>query len=140
MRRIVLILALTLLALAGCAAPSAAPPAVGDGGQAAGSAPPPAPPMSSPTPPRQVEPAVEVSYSCRSHADCAVKDVGNCCGSMPACVNRDSPTNPQAVQAQCSARGMMSVCGFQEISACQCLSGRCESAPASDASQKVPVQ
>jgi hypothetical protein len=137
MRRIVLILALTLLALAGCAAPSAAPPAVGDGDQAAESAPPPAPPMSSPTPPRQV---VEVDYSCRSNADCAVKDVGNCCGSMPACVNRDSPTNPQAVQAQCSARGMMGVCGFQEISACQCVSGRCESASASDASQKVPVQ
>ncbi|WP_454829524.1 hypothetical protein [Pseudoxanthomonas wuyuanensis] len=140
MHRIVLILALTLLALAGCAAPVSVSPTAGEGSQASESAPRPAPPMSSPTPPRQVQAPVEVDYSCRSNADCAVKDVGNCCGSMPACVNRDSPTNPQAVQAQCSARGLVGVCGFREISACQCVSGRCEPDPASDASQKVPVQ
>ena len=58
---------------------------------------------------------------------CAVKNVGNCCGAMPACVNKDSPTDPQGVQAQCAASGRMSVCGFADVTACQCVSGRCES-------------
>ncbi len=122
-----------LLTLAGCAAPSAS----GSGAVAAG---PPAtdPPkvMSSPYPPREVPPAAAVDYACRTHADCAVKDVGNCCGAMPACVNKDSPTDPQAVQAQCAARGMMGVCGFTEITACQCVDNRCTAAPSST---RIPV-
>ncbi|WP_407060848.1 hypothetical protein [Agrilutibacter terrestris] len=70
--------------------------------------------------------SVEVDFSCKRDADCAVKNVGNCCGYYPACVNRDSPTDPQGVQAQCAKKGMMSVCGFQEISSCSCQAGRCE--------------
>jgi hypothetical protein len=69
---------------------------------------------------------VEVDFSCQSDADCAVKNVGNCCGYYPACVNRNSPTDPQGVQAQCAKKGMMSVCGFQEIASCTCQAGRCE--------------
>lgn len=120
--------------LAACAAPTTSEPATGN---LAGTTPPPPPPppappaaptpppMSSPTPPRQVRPEVTVITSCKTNADCAVKNVGNCCGAMPACVNKDSPTDPAAVQAACSAKGMMGVCGFQEISACQCDQGQC---------------
>lgn len=71
---------------------------------------------------------VEVVTSCRTDADCTVKDVGNCCGYYPACVNRNSPTDPQGVLAQCQAHGRMSVCGFAEINACQCVSGQCRAA------------
>jgi hypothetical protein len=84
--------------------------------------------MTKPSPPRRVSLPVTVDYSCRSDGDCAVKDVGNCCGAMPACVNKGSPTDPKAVQAQCAASGQMGICGFREISSCQCVSGRCESA------------
>lgn len=84
-----------------------------------------------PPPPGTDKPALgQIDTRCRSNADCAVKNVGNCCGAMPACVNRDSPTDPQAVQAQCQAKGMMGVCGFREISACQCDNGQCVAAPA----------
>ncbi|MBB4126916.1 hypothetical protein GGR77_002206 [Xanthomonas translucens] len=68
---------------------------------------------------------VKVDTTCRSDADCAVKDVGNCCGAMPACVNRDSPTDPQGVMAQCQASGRMSVCGSRAVSGCQCVAGQC---------------
>nr|WP_241093423.1 hypothetical protein [Xanthomonas sp.] len=68
---------------------------------------------------------VKVDTTCRSDADCTVKNVGNCCGAMPACVNRDSPTDPQGVQAQCQASGRMSVCGSRAIGGCQCVSGQC---------------
>jgi hypothetical protein len=85
------------------------------------------PRMSDPLPPQRVprEP-LTIDRSCRSDADCAVKDVGSCCGYQPACVNRDSPTDPAAVRAQCEAQGMASICGFREIAACTCNAGQCE--------------
>lgn len=138
MTRLFLLIALAF-SLAACAAPSATEPATGN---LAGSTPPPPPappkappPMSSPLPPREVRQEAAVNTACRTSADCAVKNVGNCCGAMPACVNKDSPTDPAAVQAACAAKGMMSVCGFKEISACQCDNGQC--APASDAAPQV---
>ncbi len=110
-------------------APAAPPPAPSLPPPPHGSAKAP-PPMSEPYPPREVPQTVALDYGCKTSADCAVKNVGNCCGAMPACVNKDSPTDPAAVQAQCQAKGMMSVCGFQEISSCQCVSGKCASADA----------
>ncbi|PKM03923.1 MAG: hypothetical protein CVV17_04085 [Gammaproteobacteria bacterium HGW-Gammaproteobacteria-7] len=72
------------------------------------------------------EPDDAVDYSCRTSADCAVKNVGNCCGYYPACVNVDSPTYPEKVMEQCQRDGQMSICGFREITACVCVAGRCE--------------
>lgn len=69
---------------------------------------------------------VQVDTSCRVDADCTVKNVGNCCGYYPACVNVDSPTDPEGVQAECARSGMASVCGFRDISACSCVAGQCQ--------------
>ncbi|HEX7769963.1 MAG TPA: hypothetical protein VF422_08025 [Dokdonella sp.] len=69
-----------------------------------------------------------VDYSCRVDADCAVKDVGNCCGRYDACVNRDSPTFPDQVRADCAKHGMAGVCGFPVIAGCACIEGRCSAA------------
>lgn len=96
------------MAAQGC---GAAPDLVANEGDAA-----PAPPTAS---------IGEVDYSCKVDADCAVKNVGNCCGYYPACVNKDSPTFPEQVQARCAAEGVSSVCGFPEISGCACVEGRC---------------
>ncbi len=68
----------------------------------------------------------EVDYSCTTDADCEVKNVGNCCGYYPACVNRDSPTFPEQVRAACEREGRMAVCGFPSISGCVCRNRRCE--------------
>ncbi len=125
-------LAITL-SLAACAASA---PAIGD----LASTP---PPKSTPYPPRVVPKAATVDSSCRTSADCAVKDIGSCCGAMPACVNKDSPTDPAAVRAQCQAQGMVGVCGFREITACQCDNGQCVPAgpanpePSSDPAEPV---
>lgn len=92
------------------------------------------PRMSTPLPPKRVgDRPVVIDRSCQTDADCAVKDVGNCCGHYPACVNKDSPTDPAGVRAQCAASGMASVCGFAEISACTCSAGKCEAAGGSGA-------
>jgi hypothetical protein len=64
--------------------------------------------------------------SCKTDSDCAVKDVGNCCGYFPMCVHKNAKTDPAAVQAQCAKSGMGSICGFQEVKGCQCVQGRCE--------------
>lgn len=85
-----------------------------------------APPMSDPLPPERMPSPVAIDYSCRADADCAVKNVGNCCGMLPACVNKDSRTDPAAVQAECARSGLSSVCGFVDIQACSCVSNRCE--------------
>jgi hypothetical protein len=69
-----------------------------------------------------------VDYRCQADNDCAVKNVGNCCGYYPACVNTNSPTYPEQVRADCAREGKMAVCGFREISACSCNQGRCEAA------------
>ncbi|WP_425563110.1 hypothetical protein [Luteimonas vadosa] len=82
--------------------------------------------MSDPMPAVEVPSPVAIDYSCRTDSDCTVKNVGNCCGMMPACVNKGSPTDPAAVQAECNKQGVASVCGFREISACSCVSNRCQ--------------
>ena len=69
--------------------------------------------------------ADEVDRSCRSDADCAVKNVGNCCGYFPACVNKDATVDPDAVRAQCERSGMASVCGWQQIQSCDCVQNQC---------------
>ena len=88
-------------------------------------------PVSDPLPPERTQ-TVQVDRSCRTDADCVVKDVGSCCGAMPACVNRNSPTDPAGVRAACSEKNRASVCGFNEITACHCVRGQC-------ASEQVPV-
>lgn len=83
------------------------------------------PRMSDPLPPDVLPEPAALDRSCRTDADCTVKNVGNCCGYYPSCVNVNSPTDPAGVQAECAARGMSSVCGFPEVSGCQCVSGQC---------------
>jgi hypothetical protein len=83
------------------------------------------PRMSDPLPPEVLPEPATLDRSCRTDADCTVKNVGNCCGYYPSCVNVNSPTDPAGVQAECAARGMSSVCGFPEVSGCQCVSGQC---------------
>ena len=69
--------------------------------------------------------AGEVDYHCKVDADCAVKDVGNCCGYFPACVHRDSAVDPERVRAACLKNGESSICGFADISACRCEQNVC---------------
>lgn len=129
------------LSLIGCTAPSATPesPAAPEAPVVAEPAPAqPAPPaMPEPAaPPTVAEPAPGSvpalgktegpSRTCKTDADCTVKDVGNCCGYFPMCVNKDAKTDPAAVRAQCEKDGMASICGFKEISGCQCVQGTCQ--------------
>ena len=115
------LISLSLLALAACVA---AP----DGGAGQSAQSPASPPASVPAGPANVK----IDSSCRSDADCTVKNVGNCCGEYPACVNVDSPTDPAGVQAECARSGRMSVCGFRQIQGCQCVQGQCQDRGGSD--------
>ncbi len=73
-----------------------------------------------------VEPP-EIDLSCTVASDCEIKNVGNCCGYYPRCVNKDFEPNPEAVKAKCEREGMMGVCGFPEIRSCACEKGQCVS-------------
>ena len=63
--------------------------------------------------------------ACKVAGDCAVKNVGNCCGYFPACVSKDSPVDPEAVRAECARTGTSSLCGWQDIQSCDCVQGQC---------------
>ena len=80
-----------------------------------------------PAPPSELPIAANgpVDQSCRTGADCAIKNVGNCCGMFMACVNKDAKTFPDQVQARCTAQGRVSICGMPSISSCECVSGKC---------------
>lgn len=125
--------ALLAMTLAACAAPATQSRASTDNAatptDASAAQPKPAAvaaPSAAPAKPTAAAPAaVATDRSCRTNADCAIKDVGSCCGSMPACVNKNSRPDPAAVKAQCEQRGMASVCGFEEIKGCGCNNGQC---------------
>lgn len=72
--------------------------------------------------------ALAPDRSCRLASDCTVRNVGNCCGYAPACVNKDAQVDPEAVRAQCERDGLSSVCGWQDIQACDCVQGQCSAA------------
>lgn len=112
--------ALLALTLGACAAPpaDAGAPAVGTDPVAAGD-------------------PLALDTSCRVDSDCEVKNVGNCCGYFPACVNKDAQPDPDAVMARCAETGMASVCGFREIQACSCVDSRCE---AVQQSMRAPLE
>ena len=136
MRLSAALIATLLLTLAACAAPAPTNPenATTQPAPASSPATPPTPASPEPAPQSEREPAsssaVALDRSCKTDADCTVKNVGNCCGYYPACVNVNSPTDPKGVQAECAKKGMMSVCGFPDISSCSCKQGQCEAGPA----------
>jgi hypothetical protein len=122
------ILPVLLVVLTGC--PLAAPSTPQDPPASTAPAPEaadqrPAPRMSPPLPPPAVPEPVRLDHGCRLDSDCAVKDVGSCCGAFPACVNRDSPTDPAAVRAECARQGRSASCGFRQLEHCACRQQRC---------------
>lgn len=66
-------------------------------------------------------------YICEQDSDCAVKDVHNCCGYYPRCININHEPDIKAVQEACQKKGLVSVCGFPEIDSCKCVENKCES-------------
>ncbi|MEO5559298.1 MAG: hypothetical protein ABIO49_05800 [Dokdonella sp.] len=83
-------------------------------------------------PPRLLGPPIKagdvVDYSCHVDADCAVKNVGSCCGAYPACVNSASPAFPEKVKEQCGKNHQMGTCNIPVVEACACVEGRCSDA------------
>jgi hypothetical protein len=112
--RDMLLAAAVALAAAACSAPAGIGDATGDAA---------APPQSAT--PSPLRPPGSPDLSCRIADDCVVKNVGNCCGYFPACVNKDSPVDPDAVRAECERTGTSSICGWQDIQACDCVQGQC---------------
>eukprot|EP01083_Nonionella_stella_P179323 636296_1 len=64
-------------------------------------------------------------YSCTDDDDCTAKNVGNCCGYYPKCVNVDYVPDHEAMRAWCKETGTYSVCGWPVIDYCECDAGNC---------------
>ena len=104
-----------------------------DPSSASSAPPPPVPSSVAPTPSGHFDSSlkahVDLSFDCTIASDCAIKDVGNCCGSYPACVSVDSPVDAAAVARECADKGLSGICGYPVVEACVCNAGRCEAAP-----------
>ncbi len=91
----------------------------------------PAPRMSTPMPPQVLPPPasssqpVTIDYACRVDSDCAIKDVGSCCGARPECVNKNSSTDPAGVRAQCAREHRVSSCVVRNLTKCGCVQRHC---------------
>ena len=67
----------------------------------------------------------DLNRSCKVDADCEVKDVGNCCGYLPQCVNKAAAINKQLVSQLCKEQLIMGTCGVQLIESCKCEMSQC---------------
>ena len=79
-----------------------------------------------------------IDYSCSDHGDCAAKNVGNCCGFYPACVNADFCVDLDGVKAWCRETGGVGVCGYPVIAACVCESGKCATVETTEPATPLP--
>ena len=66
-------------------------------------------------------------YFCSVNSDRVVKDVHNCCGYYPKCVNKDYIPNIASVEKECKEKGIVSICGFAEVKECRCEQNKCVS-------------
>ncbi len=66
-----------------------------------------------------------IEYTCNEDSDCVIKDVHNCCGYYPKCVNINSKTDPDLVKEICEEQGLASDCGFPVIESCECINNQC---------------
>ena len=67
-----------------------------------------------------------IDTKCQQDSDCSKKDVGNCCGYFPKCVNKDFEPNLEAMKLWCQVNGSVGVCGWADFDSCQCQEGVCE--------------
>jgi hypothetical protein len=63
-----------------------------------------------------------VDLSCKQASDCAIKNVGSCCGYNPRCVNAQSTPVPPVCPED-----TVSTCGFPEVTHCECFDNECTS-------------
>ena len=75
-------------------------------------------------------------YTCQTDEDCAEKNVGNCCGYYPKCVNKDFEPDLDAVEQWCRESYMVSICGWPVIDACVCEEGFCKEGIVSEPNER----
>ena len=67
-----------------------------------------------------------IDYSCSTDSDCIKKNVGNCCGFFPKCVNKNFEPNKGLLKELCKEENAFSICGYPEITSCKCTNNKCE--------------
>lgn len=67
-----------------------------------------------------------INYSCKKNTDCEIKNVSNCCGGYPECVNKNSIADPDFVKKACIDEKLGGICGFPSIENCRCNNNKCE--------------
>ena len=66
-----------------------------------------------------------IDTSCNTVNDCEIKNVGNCCGQLPKCVNKNYIPQPNFVSDKCEEEDLFSGCGFVAFNKCLCIDNNC---------------
>ena len=66
-----------------------------------------------------------IDSSCQTNEDCVKKNVGNCCGEFPRCVNKNFEPAPDFVSEKCKDENLFSGCGFVAFNSCICKDTNC---------------
>ncbi|MBS3074963.1 hypothetical protein J4429_00730 [Candidatus Pacearchaeota archaeon] len=66
-----------------------------------------------------------INYTCEQPEDCEIKDVRNCCGYHPECVNKNSIVNASLVKELCEHGAQTGLCGYKDIKSCKCEKNKC---------------
>mmetsp|Transcript_26191 Transcript_26191/g.77483 ORF Transcript_26191/g.77483 Transcript_26191/m.77483 type:complete len:144 (-) Transcript_26191:428-859(-) len=77
-------------------------------------------------------------YYCNEHTDCAVKNVGNCCGNFPECVSVSFCPDLPSVESWCKSNDISSVCGWHNVQACVCENKKCQGVQCADGNCASP--
>ena len=67
-----------------------------------------------------------IDRSCIADGDCVIKDVHNCCGYYPQCVNKNAQVNPEMVTMICDKNQLGGICGSDTIKECECMKQKCK--------------
>lgn len=67
----------------------------------------------------------DVNTYCNTVEDCEIKNVGNCCGQLPKCVNKNYIPDPDFVTEKCEDEDLFSGCGFMAFNKCLCVDNNC---------------
>lgn len=70
----------------------------------------------------------KLDLSCQLDSDCSVKNIGNCCGNYPKCVNKNFTPDLDSIKDLCEKEKSFSICGFDEIKSCKCINNKCDKA------------
>ncbi len=69
-----------------------------------------------------------LNYSCNFNFECKIKDIHDCCGYYPECVNSNAKVDPDFVDRICGKEVRLCPLGVftSDTTSCKCINKKCQ--------------